>query len=278
MSRFLDYCKGDYSSDKVRDYWEYLEKEGYASGTVRLAMQIAKIAMRVGSEVHTAKMRDVARSINPSDPEANLKFLQTMAVGFPEWPLANREMPKVITRDKITPKFTDNEIRLIIEGAKSGTLNNMEAAFVAVASVFGFRKMEIAQMVNTDLDFDKQLISPPIEKGSNGVVHRIPTEILHILKAHDWDIYISDTGMWTLLNSIFDKCGIEKTPGLSWHAWRRALVTHLRETAGLPEIVVSRFIGWKDKNVADGYYTRDTAELDAMVYEVHPILQMWRAA
>ena len=274
VRKYLAYCDGDYSSDRIRAYWDSLEASGYASGTVRLAISIAKIAMKVGKEVHSVKMRELARDVDPSDPEANTVLLQAISMGFPEWPLPNREMPKV-KRDKIAPKFTDDEVRCIIDNTQKGVLSSMEAAFVALASVYGFRKMEIANITPADVDLDKMRISHDPEKGGSDTPHRIPNEIASYIKAHDWSTYISKSGMWKMMNGILEKCGIDKQEGLSWHSWRRSVITSLQD-AGLPDIVITKYIGWADRSVSDGYYTKEAAEIDNMVFEVHPILAMWR--
>jgi integrase len=269
---FLEACKGDITAEAVRRWWKSLERRGLSPSTVRLAVSIAKRVVKIAAKVHDRRLREEITAIDPGQPDAAARILRLMNLPRPEWPLPAREMPKAFGEKRET--FTDEEARAIVLAATDGKLEKDEAAFTALASVYGMRQVEIRELRPEQIDLRRRILRIETAKHGQKRYHLIPNELVPYLEAHDFATYYSEFSMWRMFKQICQKAGVQKREQLGWHSWRRYIDSSL--SARLPRTVVRRFLRWKEAGMEEVYFTLEDKEVDEEVFQVHPLLPIWR--
>lgn len=267
VRRFVAFCKGDLSRRTIDRFLEHMKEEGYADGTVDLAFRVLR---------------------------------RFFIVNGLEWPYRRGEGPVIREREVYAPALDPTLIAELIAAAVAGKLDTEETGCLALATVFGVRRAELAALTPDDLRLDEGLLFIETAKHGRQRWHLIPGEIQEPLSRLKEKLPLGSpmriTNIWY---RIEEKTGLaeirqeRKAKGetweIGWHSIRRAL-DHLLIDAGLPLPTVMDFMRWKRANLMPArYYSvpfvgRETSlrlggedrRVDEQVFKVHPFLPMWR--
>lgn len=254
--RFLKECRGDFSRRAVERHLARLQREGYADGYVDLVFRTLKRFYRVNGLV---------------------------------WPFKRGEGPVIREREVFAPALDPAMVGRLIKGAQQGLLTSQEAALVALSTVYGLRRGEMAALDAKSVDLANQLIYVETAKHGRQRYHLIPPEILPHLANHRFSP-ISATKASLAYYSAEEKAGLPRIREVGWHAVRRILCRLLVD-AGLPLPTVWDFLRWKrsDQMMVARYYSvtvvgdtsrpelsRADREIDEAVFAAHPFLPLWR--
>ena len=207
------------------------------------------------------------------------------------WPFRKGEGPKANERARRHVALAPELVQRAIGMALQGQLSSQESSYLALATVYGMRKMEMAAVRPEHFDFDKGTLYVAAEKGGAERYHLVPDYVSAILAEYDWSQVLSATQADYIWTRIEKSCDFPDVPGLGWHAIRRILVTLLWDV--LPEPRINRFLRWRTGEtsamslryhsiqvVGDdaSSFKVDKAELeeDAAVFKVHPFVEMWK--
>jgi integrase len=185
-------------------------------------------------------------------------------------------MPKVKDSDISRPILTKDQIIQLIQRSFD-TVSPRYQAFLALATIYGVRREEIAR-INPSEHIKNGQLTILTAKGGTPTNHLIPECLQPILKHFDPTdvIYLS-----SVFRRICRACGIKTGKRYGWHSIRRALVTELviSEASGLN---IVRFMRWSDQTSGNGefgmltlYAKKDQAQIDKQIFAIHPFLQVW---
>lgn len=203
------------------------------------------------------------------------------------WPFTNGEGPVIRESDVFAPALHPDVIRREIEAARSGILLPLEAAVVALATIYGVRRVEIADLQPQDIQPKEGLILIRTAKKGRERWHKLPQEIVPYLEC--WTPGLTEHQIANLYLLAEWRTGVEHIKGVGIHGIRRSLDTLL--TDHLPELVVQQFLRWRASSMVQRYRavrfvggdahqgqvalrTQDR-RTDEMVFEVHPFLGDW---
>lgn len=212
--------------------------------------------------------------------------------GLP-WPYRRGEAPLIKERDEYRPQLSVEIVEAIIMAAKGGRLFPYEQCFVALATTYGLRRVEMISLRPQDVNLDNSAIFISTAKFGRERYHLLPEEIKPYLEAHDFDREYS----LSLMTVTFNRIVLKATKGqvnihpLGWHSVRRALYDGL-VTNGVNMLDTRRFMRWKSAsgemamparyhgNVVVGMGTKapvlNEAQKDKEIFELHPFLPFWR--
>ena len=255
---FLEYAEGDFSKEKVNNYLDHLRKRHkYSDGTVNFAFRI----------IRTLFQRN----------------------GL-EWPFRRGEAPAIREDSIQAPALHPNTIGRIIETVrKNGEAD--EAAFIALSTTYGLRRVEMMELTQNDVRIRDRTIHIATAKHGRERTHLIPPEIIPYLERYDFNQRVSEFGLFVLWHRIEYKIGLNHTDQVGWHSIRRTLNTLLLRR--LPEATVMSFLRWKQRTSShmpfrysairfvgeEGVTTEvigEALDVDNEVFQVHPFLEYWR--
>lgn len=259
---------------------------------------------RKAVERYIAKMREEEYSDGRIDLEWRTlrRFFKIAGV---EWPFRRHEGPKIREREVFAPALDPEIIRQMIKAATTGILNAEESAMLALSTIYGLRRVEMASIVSgggdtlSDINLKSRVLFIQTAKHGRQRYHLIPEEIVPYLAAYRFPKKPRPAQELTdLFYSIERKLGLDHIPEVGWHAIRRTLVQVLIE-AGLPELTVMSFLRWKrtERSMVALYYAttrvglggvrgrtlevqmkESDRRIDEAVFEVHPFLPEWRSS
>ena len=210
-----------------------------------------------------------------------------------DWPFRRGEAPQIGQRDEYKPALDPELIKVMIEAAKNGKLDNSLSCFLALSTVYGLRREEMCDLEPGDLDFTANTIFISTAKFGRERYHLIPDEIKPYLERHDFNERYSPLQMSQLFWRIVNGSGLGalKPQRLGWHSIRRTVKT-LLDDSGLSPYSVHSFMRWKgverefamDVRYHASHFvglegTRlitEEAQSDKEVFEHHPLLLYWR--
>lgn len=227
---------------------------------------------------YLAKLRELGHKQNTINKELRpLKLLCQIQVwgegdrsGFPKL-----TMPKVKPSDVMRTIFTREEVvKMIVDGRAK--LNMRELRYLALATVYGLRREELANLSKDDVNKDGTLRVRTVHGGPE-TVHLIPERL------HDYLVDFepcSPDYMGTIFKRIMVKLGMYKGERFGWHSIRRSLATELllADASGLN---IVRFMRWSDASFKGEfgmltiYAQKDQARIDSEIFKVHPFLEYW---
>jgi len=262
---FLDYADGDFSRENIDKYLEHIRrKKKYSDGSVNFAFRVVRTMF--------------GRS------EKSLK-----EEGF-EWPYRRGESP-IIREDKIqAPALHPNTIARLIQTVKEDSRPEI-AAFLALSTTYGLRRVEMAGLTNADIRLKDKSIHIATAKHGRERTHLIPEEIIPYLKKYDFDKEVSNFGLFTLWYQLEHTIGLPHTNQVGWHSIRRCLNTLLLRK--LPEVSVMSFLRWKQRTSShmpfrysaitfvgeEGESTEAVGEalaVDSEMFHSRPCLEDWK--
>lgn len=264
---FLEFCGGNFSRQAVDRFLQHMKEEGYADGTVDLAFRVLR---------------------------------RLFLVNGLEWPYRRGEGPVIRETEVYAPALDPELVREMIGFAVRGELEPDEAGCLALSTVYGLRRVEMASLRSQDLRLDEGLVFVQTAKHGRQRWHLVPEEIRPYLEglapslplgtparvANVWYRIEERTG----LSEIREERRQQGEPcDLGFHAIRRTLDRLLLE-AGLPIPTVMDFLRWKRSatNMPLRYYSvqfvgrqssvrlgGEDRRVDEQVFAVHPFLPAW---
>jgi len=166
-----------------------------------------------------------------------------------------------------------------------------EAAFVALSTTYGLRRIEMVNLEQRDIRIRDGTIHIATAKHGRERTHLIPPEIIPCLERYDFNQQISEFGLFVMWHRIEYKIGLNHTNQVGWHSIRRTLNTLLLRR--LPEATVMSFLRWKQRTSShmpfrysairfvgeEGVTTEvvgEALDVDNEVFQVHPFIEYWR--
>ncbi|MBA7676001.1 hypothetical protein ES703_84241 [subsurface metagenome] len=190
------------------------------------------------------------------------------------------DFPKLIMRrvsdaEVNRPIFTKDEvISLILNGKR--LLTPPHLCFLALATVYGLRRVEMVRLRPSDLSAGT--ITIPTAKEGPETTHLVPPELAPYLTFNQ--SYKEDS-LTHMFHNIMVATGMRATGGFGWHSIRRALATELI-LAEASALNILRFMRWADASMGGKFRTlaiyakKDQARIDEQIFVIHPFLPMWR--
>jgi integrase len=287
----------DWNKVSVQEFQKRIQKDGYAESSVSLAIGIVKRAFDAAAKAHeqerlrvNSEIRERRKSIDPNAPNAAAMLLSLQgeaddinSLPGPDWDLGKRYAPEVQRESMKHPAISMDDLKKQIDAAKSGKLESVETAFLALASVYGMRKCELIAVEPQHLDYRAGFIWIDTHKHGEKRNQLLVPEIIPYLQQYDFKLQYNDGQLWKMFKSICRKSGVEILSGQheSWHAYRRRVHTEIMNTLSADhdlkapaEYLAHLWERWKISSISERYYTND--EADKIVAAHNPIINLWR--
>jgi len=215
------------------------------------------------------------RGLRHSTIEKDLKAIKVLARAqeweFPKLPL-RRVRPDEIRRTILTKKAVGS---IIIMG-RQGLLKDIELCYLALATTYGLRRIEMTRLEPSSF-LDEHHLVVDTAKGGSRTTHLIPPQIAPYLGC--FKHYEADS-LTHMFHRIARKCGLNTGAGYGWHSMRRSLATELimSEASALNVI---RFMRWSDASTRGEfgmltiYAKKDQERIDNDIFKIHPFLDFW---
>jgi len=222
------------------------------------------------------------RGLQQSTIQKNLKAIKVVArvqewgagpkgEDFPKLPL-RRVRPDEIRRTILSKKAVGSMITL----GRQGLLKDIELYYLALATTYGLRRVEMTRLKPSSFPDEHHLIVDTA-KGGSRTTHLIPPQIAPYLGS--FKHYEADS-LTHMFHRIAGKCGLNTGAGYGWHSLRRSLATELilSEASALN---VLRFMRWSDASTRGEfgmltiYAKKDQERIDEDIFRIHPFLSFW---
>jgi integrase len=215
------------------------------------------------------------------------------AVNNLPWEYRRSEAPRIGQGDEYYPQLSTDIIRMMILAAKNGRLYTDEQCFIALSTIYGLRRQELANVQPKDISLETNALYIATVKSGRERYHLIPSEIRPYLKAHDFNKRYAIATLSQMFKRILIKSGARKLTAnpIGWHSIRRALLVGLADS-GVNILAIRTFLRWKaatrDLAMPARYYgsvvvglgrtepMRETIKGDE-VFAKHPFLGFWKA-
>lgn len=308
--KFLKYAGrrdfDDWNKALVDKFIARLKKEGYAPGTIHSAFAIMQRVFDSAKAVFEQEKRESKAKVDRTDPlRALLEIQDWDAKVGPTWTYGKRAMPRVETSDVARPTLTLEEIGKLVAAAKDGRLDPAETAYLAVASIYGLRRGELARITPEHVNLEERTIYVDTEKGGEKRKQALAPEIIPYLEAYGFSPRYSPMMISAMWKRICYKSGIEERDAnqgdsrgyrrkgaksadrenFGWHAFRRYLDTALRNSMASDttlkidyQLYVKIFFRWKlmaSSDMSIRYYAGHPLEIDEVVLAHHPVVRLW---
>lgn len=216
---------------------------------------------KAGDKPRTLKMRFYA-----------LKYLFKLYSA--PWTLTEREVFSTRERRQRFPQmwFRKEEVMEIIAKAKA-TCSGQELALLAIATTYGCRRSELADIRREDLDSQGKTITIYARKGGRVATQLLPDVIIPYVESYDYP-RLADVAVSLIFNRVLDKT-IGQRHGYGWHAIRRGLATELRNAGVNPDDRYA-FLRWSQGVILETYEQYEIGEVESRIFPVHPYLPTWR--
>ena len=213
--------------------------------------------------------------------EKDLKAIKLLAEIQPgRWPngfpkLSLRRVSSDEVRRTILSKAT---IGSMITLGKQGLLNDTEVCYLALATTYGLRRVEMKRLDPSSFPNEHHL-TVDTAKGGSKTAHIIPPQIAPYLGSFR---HFEADSLTHMFHRIAGKCGLDTGVGYGWHSIRRSLATELilSEASSLN---VLRFMRWSDASTRGEfgmlviYARKDQERIDEEIFKIHPFLPFWGA-
>ena len=256
---FLDNAEG-LNRASIDQHLAALQKKRYSPGTVNFAFRVIR---------------------------------RLLAVNNRPWEYRRGEAPAIKQRDEYQPQLSSRVINMMIEAAKNGKLFADEQCFVALSTIFGLRREELANLRPADINLKSGAIYVATVKSGRERYHLIPQEIQPYLAAHDFGQHYAVATLNQMFKRILIKSGAGelKKLRLGWHTIRRALWDGLVDN-NVNLLAARAFMRWKgavgDLAMPARYHGNIVVDLgqtepilneakgDEEIFQRHPFLAFWR--
>lgn len=248
--------RAKYTRNDVIDYLEWCRRQGFAQNSINTMLRPLKLIAQIQG-----------------------------------WQFPKLSMKKVEETEVNRPMFKREEVEEMIKVGKQ-RLNERELAVLALSTIYGMRRGEMARPNEPDIRLERV----EIESNGSGVVefggkikvyttkggpkteHLIPKEIAVYLE--DFEPYCKDE-MSSEFRLMMARMGKRCISGYGWHSIRRCLATELL-MAEISMLNIVRFMRWSDAVVKGSfgmlalYAKRDQTRIDSEIFKVHPFLKYWK--
>ena len=243
----------------LQAYLDTLRRAGYRPGTLRQVYKILRRLFRVN--------------------------------GIP-WPLGPHSMPDIPETEEERPALAPEVVRAMIARAKQPGYPRLWAAYLALATVYGCRRVEMAEATAEDVNVRDRVIFIHTHKHGRQRYHVIPDPILPVLqRARPLLRPRSVSRLDQLWRKIEQSVGFPHWPRVGWHSIRRILDRELLDR-GLSESQVAWFLRWRGAQSSMPHRYRSSTvigwgaqlqtvmptldrETDEAIFARHPFLQAW---
>lgn len=246
---------------------------------------------RASIDQYIAELR---KGYGPGTVNFAFRVIRTVfAVNKLNWEYRRGEVPVIKQRDEYRPQLSPHVIEMMIVAAKNGRLFPDEQCFLALSTIFGLRRGELANLRPADINLRSGAIYVATLKSGRERYHLIPQEIHPYIAAHDFNQRYAVATLSQMFKRILAKSGAgtlrKSQPG--WHAVRRALWDGLVD-AGVNLLAARAFLRWKgatgDMDMPARYFGNvildltetgpvlEEAKGDEEIFEKHPFLPFWR--
>lgn len=203
-----------------------------------------------------------------------------------EFPVERREIaPKGIKVQRTV--LTPVEVEVLIKSSRKklgSEIGYVELGFLALSTVYGFRRKELYSIRPDDIDLDNGVIYSSRFTAKIDVAERdnlIPDKIAGILEEFRKSLKkIKKNFKIQKMNQMLDymcwTAGICMRPRLGFHSIRRSLISELM-LKDISPVMIRDFIRWKPKerDILMHYTVLDWRRVDTEVFKVHPFLNHW---
>lgn len=182
--------------------------------------------------------------------------------------------PPPMDDNPFQPTIRQDEMPTLITAIKeSGNPN--ERGALALSTTYGIRRVEIWRASENDLNHEDKTITIHTAKKGRVRTHIIPDEILDHISGYDFTPK-SDQWYADLFWGMIKKARLDLPKGYGFHSIRRALYTGL--TGKVDFLFRHEFLRWRIRgiNIAMIYDQNAPAQIDQIVFKVHPFLGAWR--
>ena len=211
-----------------------------------------------------------------------------------EWDFRRGEAPQITERDEHRPALAPELIKIMIETAKAGKMDDSLVTFLALSTIYGCRREEMRIITPKDIESKSNTIFISTVKGGRQRYHLIPPEIKPLLTQHDFSRQYSKTGVsqifWRIVNAA--GLGLLTSEDLGWHSIRRPLLSGLIDN-GLNAFAAKAFLRWGgnvgELAMPERYYgnvviglegtkvvSKATREDKEIFEKYHPFIEFWR--
>jgi len=162
VQKFLSFAGdrplSEWNKSLVNEFLRQVRKEGYAPGTIRSVYGIVKRVFDSAKAVHEAEKTRLISEVDPNDTGAIAQLIKALSLPGPNWDMGKRSAPRVEAEDMVKPATTFEEMEIMIAAARDGILTSAEKAYLALSSIYGFRREELCRVRPEHLDFEKKTI------------------------------------------------------------------------------------------------------------------------
>ncbi|MCK9435721.1 MAG: site-specific integrase [Synergistaceae bacterium] len=259
----------------VDAFMRHLERADYAAQTIRKIYGIVKRVFDAAKVYHEADKKQRRREVDTSDPARALMERDKIdEEDSPVWDMGKRDAPRFDAKDVVNPDFTLGEVEAMIKAVRDDPLY---APYLAIASIYGLRRGELAALSRQSFDFKKKLFYVDAEKGSQKRWQLLADGIIPLLERSSLDGPVKPDLMTNYFYRICYMSKIEHQEGAGWHSFRRTVNTALKPLIAPVDIKI--FMRWqlaRSADMSERYYTADPMDIDAKVLDLHPIVKLWQ--
>jgi len=170
------------------------------------------------------------------------------------------------------PWFRKEEVFSIITKARE-VCNPQELAMLAISTIYGCRRSELADIRKDDLDFEAKTITIYARKGGRVATQLLPDEIIPYVQSYSFPhLSLSETSL--IFKRIMDKA-FEPRQGYGWHSLRRSVATELKN-AGVDGGDIYSFLRWSTGSILGTYIQTEPKQNKEKIFPHHPFLPYWR--
>lgn len=283
------------SIEEVRKALDDYLAVGHADSTVRCYSQVFRRTVRYSpaliERINAPQAKQIRshlanlgrRGHGASSLRFHFFFLKTLTenVMRGKWPMRKQDTPPETPPEKLSrPIFSEERITDMISKIKKKPPDKAAQTHFAVSTIYGARRVELGDLVD-NINLDAGTIRIKTRKRGPIRTHIIPDEI----KPHLFPNELEPLAPWKmseLFIEIETSCGFEHEDGYGWHSIRRRLTTWF-DDHGVSEPDIYRFMRWRRRRtILDRYIVRTDvetdrrlAEVDRMIFEIHPFLSAW---
>lgn len=277
---------------KYADNLAHSENKNHYLRYAKDFLDTAEGLTRASIEQHLAGLRK--KRYRPGTVNFAFRVIRRLfAVNKLDWEFRQGESPTIGQRDEYRPQLSSRIIEMMIVAAKSGKLFSDEQCFLALSTIYGLRREEIANLSPKDIDLKSGAIYVATVKSGRERYHLIPQEIQPYLETHDFNKRYAVATVSQMFKRILAKAGAGELRKLrlGWHSIRRPVLEGLVNN-GVNVLAARAFLRWKgaagDLAMPSRYYGNVTVDLgqtapvleeakgDEEIFEKHPFLPFWR--
>ncbi|MBA7553654.1 hypothetical protein ES705_46248 [subsurface metagenome] len=215
------------------------------------------------------------RGISQNTINKDLKAIRLLAL-IQGWQYPKLSMRRVRPDEIRRTILTKETLGSLITLGRQGLLSNAELCYLALATIYGPRRVEMVSLTPASFPDEHHLIVATA-KGGRSTTHLIPPEIAPYLAY--FKHYKADS-LTHMFHRIARKSGLSTEAGYGWHSIRRSLATELI-FAEASTLNVLRFMRWSEASTRGEfgmlpiYAKKDQERIDREIFRIHPFLPYW---